>query len=424
MHRHKHSPVTNFFWFEYTTHMAVCLIQTLSQGAINTSNRLADTESVLSLADTPFRIGQNSISTPPNYPTHSRHPDLIPVNTASTFLDPTRYQHSYLAHTLSQNYINFDFFVVVGDAQEQEATLIKFKNPKTHLTPPVSILFCLFRKDRGHVNAVILFFNTDKSLDSFMHILPLHGSHYGRSPIPELNHTVIQTITPQCCFRFHVDTLVGSNSAPVPLARIDKKTKTKSKKTSLQQPYKTCSKTKLMEYAYLDNHQHFRAIIANNLNREQEEKLLNVLEKLVGKSHYYFLDGFSGYMQIHITPVDQHKMTFTYPFGTFAYTWMSFGLCNASSTFQRCMISIFSDLLEDCMEIFMNDFTVYAESFEACLENLSQQDRPALVQVALERCGLHLRLALRGSFPGPEEVTYIHTDSPGTELGVSVQADV
>ncbi|RDX86967.1 Retrovirus-related Pol polyprotein from transposon 17.6, partial [Mucuna pruriens] len=52
---------------------------------------------------------------------------------------------------------------------------------------------------------------------------------------------------------------------------------------------------------------------------------------------------------IHIAPVDQHKTTFTCSFGTFAYTRMSFGLCNAFSTFQRCMISIFSDLLEDCI---------------------------------------------------------------------------
>ncbi|RDX76476.1 hypothetical protein CR513_43520, partial [Mucuna pruriens] len=70
-----------------------------------------------------------------------------------------------------------------------------------------------------------------------------------------------------------------------------------------------------------------------------------VLEKLVGKSHYCFLDGFFGYMQIHIAPEDQHKMTFTFPFGTFAYTRMSFGLCNALSRFQRCMTSIFLDLL-------------------------------------------------------------------------------
>ncbi|RDX85034.1 hypothetical protein CR513_33833, partial [Mucuna pruriens] len=70
-----------------------------------------------------------------------------------------------------------------------------------------------------------------------------------------------------------------------------------------------------------------------------------VLEKLVGKSNYCFLDGFSRYMQIHIAPKDQHKTTFTCPFGTFSYTHMSFGICNASSTFQCCMTSMFSNLL-------------------------------------------------------------------------------
>ncbi|RDX88818.1 Retrovirus-related Pol polyprotein from transposon 17.6, partial [Mucuna pruriens] len=77
-------------------------------------------------------------------------------------------------------------------------------------------------------------------------------------------------------------------------------------------------------------------------------------------------------MQIHIAPEDQHKTTFTCPFGTFAYTRMPFGLCNAPSTFQRCMTSIFSDLLQKCMEVFMDDFTVYVDSFEACLSNLSK----------------------------------------------------
>ncbi|RDX97133.1 Retrovirus-related Pol polyprotein from transposon 17.6, partial [Mucuna pruriens] len=97
-----------------------------------------------------------------------------------------------------------------------------------------------------------------------------------------------------------------------------------------------------------------------------------VLEKLARKSYCYFLDGFSSYMQIHIAPEDQHKTTFTCPFGTFAYTRMPFGLCNAPSTFQRCMMSIFSDLLQDCMEVFMDDFMVYADSFETCLSNLSK----------------------------------------------------
>ncbi|RDX64347.1 Retrovirus-related Pol polyprotein from transposon 17.6, partial [Mucuna pruriens] len=75
---------------------------------------------------------------------------------------------------------------------------------------------------------------------------------------------------------------------------------------------------------------------------------------------------------IHIALEDLHKTTFTCPFGTFAYNRMPFGLCNALSTFQHCMTSIFSDLLQDCMEVFMDDFTVYADSFDACLENLSK----------------------------------------------------
>ncbi|RDX99940.1 Retrovirus-related Pol polyprotein, partial [Mucuna pruriens] len=97
-----------------------------------------------------------------------------------------------------------------------------------------------------------------------------------------------------------------------------------------------------------------------------------VLEKLAGKSHYYFLDGFSRYMQIHIALEYQHKTTFSCPFGTFTYTHMSFGLCNASRMFQPSMTSIFLDLLQDCMEVFMDDFTVYTDSFDAYLENLSK----------------------------------------------------
>ncbi|RDY12050.1 hypothetical protein CR513_03212, partial [Mucuna pruriens] len=66
-------------------------------------------------------------------------------------------------------------------------------------------------------------------------------------------------------------------------------------------------------------------------------------------------------MQIHIASEDQHKTTFTCPFGTFACTRMPFGLCNAPSTFQCYMTSIFLDLLQDWMEVFMDDFTVYTD---------------------------------------------------------------
>ena len=102
-----------------------------------------------------------------------------------------------------------------------------------------------------------------------------------------------------------------------------------------------------------------------------------MLDRLGRHSHYCFLDGYSGYNQIEITLEDQEKSTFTCPYGTFAFRRVSFGLCNAPATFQRCMMSIFSDLVEEVMEIFMDDFSVYGSSFEDCLRNL---------ETVLQRC--------------------------------------
>ena len=102
-----------------------------------------------------------------------------------------------------------------------------------------------------------------------------------------------------------------------------------------------------------------------------------MLDRLAGHPHFCFLDGYSGYNQIAIAPEDQEKTTFTCPYGTFAFRRMPFGLCNAPATFQRCMMSIFSDLVEEVMEIFMDDFTVYGSSFDQCLQNL---------ETVLQRC--------------------------------------
>nr|GEW66029.1 reverse transcriptase domain-containing protein [Tanacetum cinerariifolium] len=71
-----------------------------------------------------------------------------------------------------------------------------------------------------------------------------------------------------------------------------------------------------------------------------------MLERLAGNEYYYFLDVFSSYFQIPIDPQDQEKTTFTCPYGTFTYRRMPFGLCNASGTFQRCMMAIFHDMIE------------------------------------------------------------------------------
>jgi hypothetical protein len=95
-----------------------------------------------------------------------------------------------------------------------------------------------------------------------------------------------------------------------------------------------------------------------------------MLEMLANHSLFCYLDGHSSYHQILIHLDDQSKTTFTCPYGTFAYRRMSFGLCNAPASFQRCMMAIFSDLIEKVMEVFMDDFSVYGKTFEDCLQTL------------------------------------------------------
>ncbi|GJT66650.1 reverse transcriptase domain-containing protein [Tanacetum coccineum] len=97
-----------------------------------------------------------------------------------------------------------------------------------------------------------------------------------------------------------------------------------------------------------------------------------MLERLAGNKYFCFLDGFSRYFQIPIDPIDQEKTTFTCPFGTYAYKRMPFGLCNAPATFQRCMLAIFHDMIEESMKVFMDDFSVFGNSFDNCLNNLDK----------------------------------------------------
>ena len=90
-----------------------------------------------------------------------------------------------------------------------------------------------------------------------------------------------------------------------------------------------------------------------------------MLERLANHSFFCFLDGYSGYHQILIHLDDPKQRTY-------AYRIMSFGLCNALASFQRCMMSIFSDMIEEILEVFMDDFSVYGKTFDDCLKNLDK----------------------------------------------------
>ncbi|XP_038989072.1 uncharacterized protein LOC120112931 [Phoenix dactylifera] len=133
-----------------------------------------------------------------------------------------------------------------------------------------------------------------------------------------------------------------------------------------------------LKYAYLGHEETFPVIISSQFEQ----------------------NGYSGYNQIAIDLEDQEKTTFTCPFGTFAYKRMPFGLCNAPATFQRCMLSIFSDMVERFLEVFMDDFSVFGSSFENCVNHLRlvlNTDHAAL-KYLLSKKDAKARLACGGHF--------------------------
>nr|XP_009797491.1 PREDICTED: uncharacterized protein LOC104243910 [Nicotiana sylvestris] len=103
-----------------------------------------------------------------------------------------------------------------------------------------------------------------------------------------------------------------------------------------------------------------------------------MLDRLAGWEYYCFLYDYSGYNQIAIAPEDQEKTTFTCPYGTYAFKRMPFGLCNTPVTFQRCMMAIFTDMVERFAEVFMDDFSVFGCSFDNCLMNLDKVSKDGL----------------------------------------------
>ncbi|GKC77218.1 reverse transcriptase domain-containing protein [Tanacetum coccineum] len=105
-----------------------------------------------------------------------------------------------------------------------------------------------------------------------------------------------------------------------------------------------------LEYAFLEGTNKLPIIIAKNLKDDEKARLL----------------------KIPIDLQDQEKTTFTCLYGTFAYRRMPFGLCNAPGTFERCMMAIFHHMIEEIMEVFMDDFSVFGDSFSSCLSHLDK----------------------------------------------------
>ena len=86
-----------------------------------------------------------------------------------------------------------------------------------------------------------------------------------------------------------------------------------------------------------------------------------LLQRVTGLGIMSMMDGFSGYNQVLVKKEDQHKTTFTSPWGTFEYLRMPFGLLNAGATFQRAMDYAFNDLIGKIIEIYQDDLIVFSK---------------------------------------------------------------
>ncbi|GJV09306.1 reverse transcriptase domain-containing protein [Tanacetum coccineum] len=162
-----------------------------------------------------------------------------------------------------------------------------------------------------------------------------------------------------------------------------------------------------LEYAFLDNNQEFPVIISSLLSSQEKELLLEVLTKhksalawkvsdikvqpqrrlnpkvqdavraeiikLLNASLIYAISDSPWVSPIHVVPkkggitVVTNNDNELVPTRTITRR-MPFGLCNAPTTFQWCMTAIFHDMCKD----FMDDFSVFGNSFDSCLNNLSK----------------------------------------------------
>jgi hypothetical protein len=74
-----------------------------------------------------------------------------------------------------------------------------------------------------------------------------------------------------------------------------------------------------------------------------------------GSERLSLLDGFSGYNQVLMSPLDHLKTTFRTPWGTYAYKKNPFGLINVDATFQRATDIAFYGLINQLVVVYLDD---------------------------------------------------------------------
>jgi len=117
--------------------------------------------------------------------------------------------------------------------------------------------------------------------------------------------------------------------------------------------------------------------------------LLNIdrlVDGAAGNKVLNFLDVYFGYNQIPMAASDMNKTTFITDDANYFYRVMPFGLKNAKETYQRLMDKVFSHLMRQCVEVYVDDMVVKSPSHHQHAQDLSA------VFFALRQYNLRLNL--------------------------------
>ena len=87
-----------------------------------------------------------------------------------------------------------------------------------------------------------------------------------------------------------------------------------------------------------------------------------VVDLAARNSMFLFMDGYSGYDQIHMAARDAEKTTFKTPIGNFYYIVMPFDLKNAGDMYQRTMTAIYHDMMHKEMEDYVDDIMIKSKT--------------------------------------------------------------
>ena len=113
----------------------------------------------------------------------------------------------------------------------------------------------------------------------------------------------------------------------------------------------------------------------NDLTKKDVWPIMRIddaLDSLYGAKLFTSLDMASGYWQIPLHPESQEKTAFLTAEGHYYFKVMSFGLCNAPSSFTRMMDKIFGDLKFKSLLVYIDDIIIYSRTFEEHVRHVEE----------------------------------------------------